>query len=102
MKRRPRTLEQICCAFADHLFTVDANQYLQGRSDLVVFSDGVIARKFIWTVLFNPINGNFLCSPTGTETRTEMATEDSAHMRGNALVRRADGDDLLPGCRRRE
>ncbi len=82
MSKTVKPLKQICQAFADHLFTVDAERYQSGLDDLVVFKDGVIAGTFVWTVLVNPANGHFICSRTGTETRQEMATEESGEMKG--------------------
>lgn len=79
---RVKPLEQVCQAFADHLFNVDRSFYDEGLDDFVVFKDGVVAGMFIWTVLYNPANGHFICSRTGTETRRQMATEESGEMKG--------------------
>lgn len=80
--RRPRTLEQIIRNFADHLFSVERSGYDEGLDDMVAFRDGVVAGNFIWTVLYNPANGHFICSRTGTEIRKEWITEESERMQG--------------------
>ncbi len=83
-KRQPRALEQICQNFADHLFTVDAEDYQNGRGYMVAFKDGVLGCGFVWTVLVNPANGHFICSITGTETKEDWITEGNTELIGTS------------------
>lgn len=85
-----KPLEQMCRCFSNHFFYVDTERYDQGLDDMIVFTEGVIAGLFVWTVLVNPLTGHFVCSKDGTETKEEWITEKSEQMQGTPWY-----DDLL-------
>lgn len=83
-----RTISDLIEQFELHTFETDRREYDSRYSDFIAFRNGRIGTKFVRLCLVCPLNGRFICNPTGRIG--EHVTESNGEMEGTSWY-----DELL-------